>query len=302
METMMILYKSLIASYLNYGLLLWCTESDKVLTLQKKAIRLISNSSYISHTNPLFIQHKLLKIGDLFKLKLLKLYYKLSYNLLPSYFDKYREIIEHETARVLRINYIHPPLIRRVYAECSPLLQLIKLINDLRNDESDTILQQIEMRNNSYRTFSYNVSRLYLNTYDPVYVGSAHCVNRRVYSSRRISKFLSDTTQALTDKYAPPQNKTITLRPHAPWYTEALRREKRERRKCERTATRTLLTVDREIAEERYARRTVQIEQAKAAYYTSQIDKNKGDSKTLFKLTNSLMGEKWRDYFADSFV
>ena len=95
--------------------------------------------------------------------------------------------------------------------------------------------------------------------------------------------------QALTDKYAPPQNKTITLRPHAPWYTEALRREKRERRKCERTATRTLLTVDREIAEERYARRTVQIEQA--AYYTSQIDKNKGDSKTLFKLTNSLMGK-----------
>ena len=97
--------------------------------------------------------------------------------------------------------------------------------------------------------------------------------------------------QALTDIYAPPQNKTITLRPHAPWYTEALRREKRERRKCERTATRTLLTVDREIAEERYARRTVQIEQAKAAYYTSQIDKNKGDSKTLFKLTNSLMGK-----------
>ena len=97
--------------------------------------------------------------------------------------------------------------------------------------------------------------------------------------------------QALTDKYAPPQNKTITLRPHAPWYTEALRSEKRERRKCERTATRTLLTVDREIAEERYARRTVQIEQAKAAYYTSQIDKNKGDSKTLFKLTNSLMGK-----------
>ena len=97
--------------------------------------------------------------------------------------------------------------------------------------------------------------------------------------------------QALTDKYAPPQNKPITLRPHAPWYTEALRREKRERRKCERTATRTLLTVDRDIAEERYARRTVQIEQAKAAYYPSQIDKNKGEKR-----------EKWRDYFADSFV
>ena len=111
METMMILYKSLIASYLDYGLILWGNESHMVLTLQKKAIRLISNSSYISDTNPLFIQHKLLKIGDLFKLKLLKLYYKLSYNLLLCYFDKYREIIEHEPARILRKNYIHPPLI-----------------------------------------------------------------------------------------------------------------------------------------------------------------------------------------------
>ena len=37
METMMILNKSLIASYLNYNKLLWGTESHKVLTLQKKA-------------------------------------------------------------------------------------------------------------------------------------------------------------------------------------------------------------------------------------------------------------------------
>ena len=46
----------------------------------------------------------------------------------------------------------------QVYDESSPLLQLIKLINDLKNDDSDTILQQVEMRNYSYRTFSYNVS------------------------------------------------------------------------------------------------------------------------------------------------
>ena len=51
----MILYKSLVASYLNYDLLLWGNESHKVLTLQKKAIRIISNSSYISDINPLFI-------------------------------------------------------------------------------------------------------------------------------------------------------------------------------------------------------------------------------------------------------
>ena len=162
----MILYKSLIVSYLNYSLLLWGNESYNVLSLLKNAVRLISNSSYICHTNPLFIQQKLLKIGYLFKQKLLKLYYKLFYNCLLPYFDIYREIVAHEPARLLRINYIHPPLIRRVYAECSPLLQLIKLINDLENDVSDTILRQIELRNNLYRTFSYNVSMVFLNTYD----------------------------------------------------------------------------------------------------------------------------------------
>ena len=41
-------------------------------------------------------------------------------------------------------------------------------MNDLKNDESDTILTKIEMRNNSCRTFSCNVSMVYLNTYDPV--------------------------------------------------------------------------------------------------------------------------------------
>ena len=46
----MILYKSIIASYLNYGLLLLGNESHKVLTLRKKVTCLISNSSYISHT------------------------------------------------------------------------------------------------------------------------------------------------------------------------------------------------------------------------------------------------------------
>ena len=73
----------------------------------------------------------------MFKLKLLKLYYKLSYNLLPSYFDRYRDIIEQDPGRVLRINYIHPPLIRRVYAECSLLFQLIKLINNIRAETND---------------------------------------------------------------------------------------------------------------------------------------------------------------------
>ena len=85
----------------------------------------------------------------MFKLKLLKFYYKLSFNLLPKYFECYRNVIERAPVRELRQHYIHPPLIRRVYAECSPLFQLIELINTLKADKNDTILEKKSI-NKSY--------------------------------------------------------------------------------------------------------------------------------------------------------
>ena len=81
---------------------------------KKRAIRLIRNSSYTAHTTPLFIELGLLKVQDMFKLNLLKFYYKLSSNLLPQYLDSYRDVIERAPARELRQLCIHPPLIRRV--------------------------------------------------------------------------------------------------------------------------------------------------------------------------------------------
>ena len=55
------LYYSLIISYINYGLLLWGIDCHKLEILQKKALRFMTNSSYIAHTAPLFIQHGVLK-------------------------------------------------------------------------------------------------------------------------------------------------------------------------------------------------------------------------------------------------
>ena len=96
------LYNGLIASYINYGLFLWGVESNRIELLQKKAIRLITNSSYTAHTTPLFIELGSLKIQDMFNLKLLKFYYKLSSNLLPEYFESYRDVIERASVRELR--------------------------------------------------------------------------------------------------------------------------------------------------------------------------------------------------------
>ena len=149
LEVLKTLFKSLVLSYINYGLLLWGVEVKNLEIIQKRAIRLITGSNYIAHTEPLFIQLGLLKVQDIFKLRLLKFYYKLCYGTLPHYFDHYREIIKRQPVRPLRQHLIHPPFLRTVYAECTPLYQLIKLINTLKTG------------------FSYHIVNRYLNAYDP---------------------------------------------------------------------------------------------------------------------------------------
>ena len=44
-EVLVTLYKTLIASYIHYGLLVWGMDCNRIAVLQKKAIRLITNSS-----------------------------------------------------------------------------------------------------------------------------------------------------------------------------------------------------------------------------------------------------------------
>ena len=93
---------------------------------QKKATRLVTNSSYFAHTTPLLLAEGLLKMSAIFKLKLLTIFYKLFFDLLPPYFCRYRDVIDKDPASVLRRHLIHQSMIKRAYAECSPLYQLIK--------------------------------------------------------------------------------------------------------------------------------------------------------------------------------
>ena len=87
-------------------------------TIEKKALRFMTTSSYPAHTTPLLIKHVLLNVGDIYKLKLLKFIYKLSYDLLPPNFNNYIEIIEQKPARDLLYKYILAPLVKRVGPTC----------------------------------------------------------------------------------------------------------------------------------------------------------------------------------------
>ena len=114
-EILLTLYNTLIGSYINYGLLVWGVKSNRIEVPQKKAIRLATNSTYFAHTTPLFKSEGLLIVYDIFKLKLVKFFYKLSYDLLPQYFNSYHDVIDKEPPRVLRQHFIHQPMIKRAY-------------------------------------------------------------------------------------------------------------------------------------------------------------------------------------------
>ena len=98
----------------------------------------------------------------MFKLELLKLHYKLSCDLLPTYFNTYRHVLMQVPVRFLMQNLIHPPFVKRVYSECSPFIQLIALINKLEADKNDTIVVMIKSSIHSLCKFAFSVSWLYL--------------------------------------------------------------------------------------------------------------------------------------------
>ena len=45
---------TLVLPHLNYGLLLWGVHLQDICVLQKKAIRVLTNNTYKSHTEPIF--------------------------------------------------------------------------------------------------------------------------------------------------------------------------------------------------------------------------------------------------------
>ena len=56
---------------MTYGLLLWGKQVEQVSILQNKSVRLITGSEFLAHNEPLFKELELLKIEDLYKLKIL---------------------------------------------------------------------------------------------------------------------------------------------------------------------------------------------------------------------------------------
>ena len=73
------LYYSLVHPYMNYCNLIWGgtfpTHLYPLIILQKRIMRIIFNRPYLEHTKPLFLEARILQIGDLYKYNLSKFMY-----------------------------------------------------------------------------------------------------------------------------------------------------------------------------------------------------------------------------------
>ena len=81
-------YFSMVHSHLNYGLFAWGFDSNRMIKLQKRCVR-IKRSRYNAHTQPLMKQLNIRSVPDMLLLNSMKLYYKYKRNEVPHYFTSF---------------------------------------------------------------------------------------------------------------------------------------------------------------------------------------------------------------------
>ena len=87
------------------------SENHSLHILQKMALRLITTSRYISHTEPLCKELRVLKVFDMVYVAIWKFYYKLMHNDLPEYFSTMKPILPTVCRRYeIRAPVFHLPV------------------------------------------------------------------------------------------------------------------------------------------------------------------------------------------------
>ena len=153
-DILLTIYNSLIMPHFNYCHLVWgCNihEGHKLPLLQKKALRIITNSHFIAHSEPLCKRLRVVKVIDMFEIILWKFYYKLMNNMLPPYFDMLKPSMPLVCDYYgLRNPKIHLLTIRHDFAKQIVQYCLIKLLN---KDNEYTTLNKSKINTQSFFTF-----------------------------------------------------------------------------------------------------------------------------------------------------
>ena len=136
---MMLLYNTLILPHFIYCIQIWANSSNqnmsRILKLQKKAVRIISHSNYLAHTQPIFYSLKVLNIYDIYILQSAIFMYLCSKKRLPislmNNFCLNKSVHNYQTRSVE--NY-HIPRVRLTACEKSIFFQGPKIWNDIPHE------------------------------------------------------------------------------------------------------------------------------------------------------------------------
>ena len=158
------LYCSLIQSHFSYCILAWGSNSKTMEKIQKKVIRIITCSRYNAHTEPLFKALNLLKIEHLYKINLLKFYYKLKNQSVPLYFNSFnldamRDIHDYNT----RSNNMIPMNVTRTHFAQNSLRNVLP---SMINDADNAIISKVHTH--SYKGFCNYAKKSIIENYSEV--------------------------------------------------------------------------------------------------------------------------------------
>ena len=154
------IYNTLIVPHLSYCVLAWGFSQKRISLLQKKAIRIVCQSNYNAHTDPLFKNSTCLKLLDIFKLKALQFYFKYCSNSLPAYFDDfYRGTLPNHSYNTRQQNIIRYPIPNRQTS-----LHTIKYYIPLLLDETETCITN-KITTHSYEGFTNYIKQHYIASY-----------------------------------------------------------------------------------------------------------------------------------------
>ena len=112
-RTLLNIYQSLILPYISYSLVAWGqaarTHTNKILVLQKRALRLIHFAPYNCHTIPLFVSSNILPIHYLYLKSVSILMYDVHKELAPqnilSFFTRSSELHPYQTRHSVAGNF-----------------------------------------------------------------------------------------------------------------------------------------------------------------------------------------------------
>ena len=88
-STLLTIYNSLVLPHLYFSILCWGFESQRLVKLQKRAVRNIHRAKYNAHSTPLLKKSGLFALKDIFDFQCCKFYYKFKHSLLPDYFTNF---------------------------------------------------------------------------------------------------------------------------------------------------------------------------------------------------------------------